>query len=79
MVLEGRRACHMSDAHAQSWYFGNGSETERCSGEIDDYDGHMTMPPIMTQIMAEEGMDVGLFRAPDRQYGLGPRKQVTRP
>jgi hypothetical protein len=64
----------MSDDHAKQWYFGPGSDTANCSGTIDDYDGHMTMPAAMQQIEAEEG----LFRAPARQYGLGPQPQRTR-
>jgi hypothetical protein len=69
----------VSDAQAAQWYFGPGSETERCSGSIDDYDGNMTMPSIMRQIVAEEGLDIGPFRAPISQYGTGPQAQVSRP
>lgn len=69
----------MSDADAQHWYFGPGSETEQCSGSIDDYDGNMTAPAIMQRIVVEEGLNVGLFEAPARQYGLGPHRQVVRP
>jgi len=69
----------MSDDHARQWYFGPGSDTAACSGQIDDYDGKMTQPAIMRQIVAEEGMEEGLFAAPARQYGLGPQAQRTRP
>jgi hypothetical protein len=69
----------MSDEQAQHWYFGPGSETEQCSGSIDDYDGEMTMPAIYRQIQAEEGLEMGLFRAPAVQYGTGPQPQRNRP
>lgn len=69
----------MSDDQARQWYFGSGSETANCSGSIDDYDGTMTAPPILRQIALEEGLDVGPFRAPSRQYGLGPQTQSSRP
>jgi hypothetical protein len=65
----------MSDDHARQWYFGPGGDTDSCSGTIDDYTGHMTQPAALAQIAAEEG----LFRAPEGQYGLGPRPQRTRP
>lgn len=58
----------MSDAQAQQWYFGDGSETANCSGSIDDYDGKMTMPLVFAQIQAEEGSGFGPFAAPASQY-----------
>jgi hypothetical protein len=69
----------VSDDHARNWYFGSGSETRECSGSVDDYDGTMTAPPIMRQIAVEEGLNVGLFRAPVGQYGMGPQRQASRP
>jgi hypothetical protein len=69
----------VSDQHAINWYFADGGDTAKCSGSIDDYDGHMTQPAIMKAIEAEAGLEEGLFMAPRSQYGLGPQAQRTRP
>jgi hypothetical protein len=65
----------LSDDQARQWYFDSGSETARCSGSIDDYDGKRTMPAVLRDIQAEED---GMYQADALERGLGPQRQVTR-